>query len=195
MEKHGVLIAVVTALAATPLPARAANPSLRFAISAADSKASAKVAFFGLASKTARFPALAGVVAIDPRQTGSIVIDVSLDAAQLAAGDNVTEARLKGPNFFDAAHTPVIRFVGGRLRVRNAMTAQIDGQLTAHGITRPVTLDVAFSRPIALIDGTTAVRIDGTTSIDRRAFGMTSYPFIVGRSVAIRLDIALAPTR
>lgn len=175
------------------VPAQAADAPLHLTVAPAASSASAKVAFFGLASKTAQFPAISGTVAIDRDHPDTIAIDVTIDASRLTAGDALTQARLKGPAFFDVAHTPMVRFTGGRLQRLDASHARIDGALTARGITKPLALDVRFSQPIARIDGKEAIQIEGETRIDRRQFGMTSYPFIVGRTVTITLDIHLQP--
>lgn len=173
------------------IPASAAPPATHRYMIDGPSTATAQVAFFGLAKRQARFPQVSGTVAIDPADTARIAIDVTLDASQLTASDDLTRDRLRGPAFFDVSRTRTVRFVGGQMRATGPASAVIDGTLTARGISRPVTLDVQFSRPIAQAGSASEFRLTGRTRIDRTDFGMTSYRLIVGRKVDVALDITL----
>ena len=173
------------------IPASAASPSThRYAINGA-STATAEVAFFGIAKRQARFPQVSGSVTIDPTDMARIAIDVTLDASQLTASDDLTRKRLRGPAFFDVTRTRTVRFVGGQMRQTGPTSAVVDGTLTARGVSRPVTLDVQFSRPIAQAGTVSEFRLTGRTRIDRTDFGMNSYRLIVGRKVDVALDITL----
>lgn len=116
----------------------------RYAIDAASSDVSARVAFFGLASKTARFPKMTGSIALSPEDPRRIDLKVKLDGTALTAPDTVTLARLKGPNFFDVARHPNIVFEGREMVLTGGTSATVMGQVTARGVTRPATLAVTF---------------------------------------------------
>lgn len=158
------------------------------------SAATAEVAFFGITKRQARFPRVSGTVMIDPADLARIAIDVSLDASQLTASDDLTRNRLRGPAFFDVTRTRTVRFVGGQMRATGPASAVVDGTLTARGVSRPVTLDVQFSRPIAQAGTVSEFRLTGHTRIDRADFGMNSYRLIVGRKVDVVIDITLRRT-
>ena len=162
----------------------------RYAIDPAATAITARVGFFGLASKTARFPAVSGGIALDPARPQAIALAIVLDARQLVAGDPVTLARLKGPSFFAVAQYPEIRFAGSRMAVDPGGAARIFGTLTARGITRPVVLSARFTRPP--MPGQ-PITLDAATTIDRRDFGMTAYRLIVGSKVRITIAARLAP--
>jgi polyisoprenoid-binding protein YceI len=181
------LLCLVTGVAAR------ADQVNRFAIDAAQSTVSARVAFFGLAHKTARFPAISGGIALDPRQPEQIALDVSLDARALQAGDKVTLARLKGPNFFDVERHPTVRFVGRSMRITGPLTADVQGELTARGVTRGEVLKVTFDRPPDTIGGQEPVTLSGTMTIDRRHYGMTAWSLIVGNRVTIAIRARMVP--
>lgn len=172
----------------------AAAPDRRYTIDAAASGVSARVAFFGVASKTARFPRVSGGIALASGQPEQIDLKVSIDATALTAPDSVTLARLKGPGFFDVARYPTISFAGREMRMTSNRNARIAGQITARGVTRPAVLAVQFSASPLRSDARTPLTLDGETVIDRRAFGMTAYPLIVGRKVTIRIRATLVPT-
>lgn len=171
-----------------------AAPTHRYTVDAAQSQVSARVAFFGLASKTAQFPKVSGGITLARDTPERIDLTVNLDARALTAPDSMTLARLKGPAFFDVARHPTVVFRGDTMRLIGDTTAIIAGQITARGVTRPATLTVRFASPPLLADGRRPLSLDGETVIDRREFGMTAYPLIVGRKVKIRIRAALVPT-
>lgn len=170
-----------------------ATTSWRYALDGAASDVSARVAFMGMSSKTARFPTLTGNVALVPGQPDAIELNVALDARALRAGDGQTLDRLKGPSFFDVANYPSIRFAGRSMRMTGARTAEVSGELTARGITRPQVLNVTFERAPQSITGGEAMGLVGTMAIDRRHYGMTSWSGIVGNKVDITIRTRMLP--
>ena len=128
-------------------PTKPAPTAQRYTIDQAASSVSAKVAFFGLASKTARFPKMEGDVRIVPGQTEGARIDVTFDATALEAPDSVTLSRLRGEKFFWVEKYPQVRYVGEDLTLTSATKGMLKGQLTARGVTNPATLDIEFNTP------------------------------------------------
>ena len=187
--KRWALPGLVLALSA---PALAAGP-WAYALDSGSSDVSARVAFLGLASKTARFPAMSGQVTLLPGQPGAIALDVSLDARALRAGDGVTADRLKGPAFFDVTNHPVVRFSGRTMRRTGPRTADVSGELTARGVTRPQVLKVTFERDILDLSAQVPVGLVGRMTIDRRAYGMTAWGGIVGNKVDIAIRTRMLP--
>lgn len=184
-----LLIAPLLALVA--LGNTAAMP-LRYTLDATASNVSAKVPFFGLSSKTARFPRMQGAVTIVPGAPERAVIDVTFDATAIEAPDSVTLARLRGDKFFWVEKYPTIRFVGRSLKLSSATQGTVSGELTARGVTRPQTLTVAFDAdPLGQVGR--PVSFTGTTTIDRRQYGMKSYQLLVGNKVDIVLKARMLP--
>lgn len=172
--------------------ANTASVPQRYAIDPASSNVSAKVPFFGLASKTARFPRMAGDVTIVPGAPERAVIDVTFDATAIEAPDSVTLARLRGDKFFWVEKYPSIRFMGRSLKLTSPTRGTVLGELTARGVTQPATLAVTFDAdPLAQVGK--PVSFTGTTTVDRRKFGMKSYQLIVGNQVDITLKARMVP--
>ncbi len=164
----------------------------RYTLDASASNVSAKVPFFGLASKTARFPKMQGAVTIVPGAPERAVIDVTFDATAIEAPDPVTLGRLRGEKFFWVEKYPSIRFVGRSLKLSSATRGTVSGELTARGVTRPATLAVTFDNDPAAVTGK-PVSFTGTTTIDRREYGMKSYQLVVGNKVDITLKARMLP--
>ena len=93
------LLPLLALLAPLLLVANSAAP-LTYTLDASASNVSAKVPFFGLSSKTAKFPKMSGSVRIVPGQPERALIDVTFDATALEAPDSVTLKRLRGEKFF-----------------------------------------------------------------------------------------------
>jgi polyisoprenoid-binding protein YceI len=164
----------------------------RYVLDASASNVSAKVPFFGLASKTARFPRMQGAVTIVPGAPERAVIDVTFDATAIEAPDTVTLARLRGDKFFWVEKYPTVRFVGRSLKLSSATSGTVSGELTARGVTRPQTLSVSFDHdPLTQLGK--PVSFTGTTTIDRRQYGMKSYQLVVGNKVDIVLKARMLP--
>lgn len=185
---------VTAAFALITVPAQAGSsasaPPDHYRIDPRQTDITARVAFFGLASKTAGFPAVSGGITLDPARPHAIALTIVLDARQLTAGDPVTLARLRGPSFFAADRYPEIRFAGTRIDMTAGTAARITGTLTARGITRPIVLDARFAEPPR---SGQPITLTASAAIDRRDFGMTAYRFIVGSKVRIAIAARFLP--
>ncbi|MBO6769121.1 MAG: YceI family protein [Erythrobacter sp.] len=166
---------------------------LSFTLDAMGSDVTAKVAFFGLASKTARFPEMEGTVQIVPGEPERAVIDVTFDATALEAPDRTTLRRLRGEKFFWVERYPEIRFVGRSLKLESATRGIVAGELTARGVTLPQVLNVEFDRDPLTASPGEAIGFTGEMTIDRRDYGMKSYQIIVGNKVDISLRARMVP--
>jgi polyisoprenoid-binding protein YceI len=169
-----------------PLAAHA-QETLRYVVDKAASHVDAKVAFFGFATKSAHFPDMTGTFDVSPTNLEGMDMAVDIDARTLTTGDSETK-RLRGAQFFDVAHHPILHFVGKRMTMTGERTAIVEGRMTARGVTQPVKLAVTFSIPPIETGGYQPITITGTTTIDRYAFGMRAFPVIIGRMVNVRIS-------
>jgi len=175
------------------LLANSTDTSLNYTLDSNASDVTAKVPFFGLSSKTARFPKMEGAVRIVPNNPEAARINVTFDATALEASDTVTLSRLRGEKFFWVEKHPQLRFAGHRLTLTSATKGRVEGQLTARGITQPATLNVTFDTPPLSATPQEKITFTAKTTIDRRKFGMKSYPLIVGNKVKITLRATMLP--
>jgi len=186
------LLSALAALALVLLPAAAMAGDLRYVVDRSASRVDAKVAIFGIATKTASFPDMSGTFNLSFADLEALDMVVDIDARTLTTGDSQART-LKGKSFFDVAHYPTVHFVGKRLHMTGDRTADVEGQITARGITRPIKLAVTFSVPPFSTGGTQPISIVGTGVIDRRQFGMTAYPFIIGSMVKVTIRARMVP--
>jgi polyisoprenoid-binding protein YceI len=153
---------------------------------------------------TVRHLAISNVTGNFTKVTGNVVLnEKDITQSQVSAGidvgsvDTRVEARnkdLKSPNFFDVEKYPTIEFKSKRI-VSGGGKLQVIGDLTIHGTTREVTLDVDGPTP-ELSDpwGNSRRGISATTTINRRDFNLTYNSLlktgeaVVGDNVKIQID-------
>jgi len=187
------MMIVLALLAPSALLASSAVP-LTFVLDSSASSVSAKVPFFGISSKTAEFPQMAGEVTIVPGQSEGALIDVTFDARELQAPDETTLKRLRGEKFFWVEKYPSIRFVGKDLQMKSPTSGTVKGELTARGVTNDEVLDVTFDTPPEQAEPGQAVMLTGKMTINRRDYGMRSYQLIVGNKVKISIRARMVPS-
>lgn len=184
---------IALALAALVTVSNAPAAERVYLLASEASEARARVAFFGLASKTARFPALRGSVRIDPDRPEQARIEVTIDARMLEAPDRTTLNRLRGEKFFWVDKYPVVRFTGNGITLSTPTRGKVSGTLTARGISKPQVLNVEFAADPAKTPPGSAIDLIATTRIDRRDYNMNSYQLIVGNKVDITLNTRMVP--
>jgi polyisoprenoid-binding protein YceI len=105
---------------------------------------------------------------------------------------------LRSPHFLDVAKYPTITFKSTRAESAGAGKLRVTGDLTIHGVTKPVVLDVdASSQPINDPMGKgLRMGASATTKINRNDFGITTMAGVVGDEIQITLDVEMTrPTK
>ncbi len=184
--------AFLTALALTlPLPLCAVAAPVAYALEAAKSKVGFVFTLNNNAAKGS-IPIKSSNIRIDLNALQRSSVDVTLDVRKARTGLFFATEALKGPSVLHTKKFDTIRFVstGIRLSPSGQLSggAQITGNLTIRGVTKPVTLNATLFRQ----SGTDASDLSRlgfrlTGAISRAAFGATGYKDLVDDT--IRLDI------
>jgi polyisoprenoid-binding protein YceI len=135
-------------LALALLPAIATANVERFTIDPPHTIPHFSLEYHGYATFTGRFDKTTGKFSVDRTgKKGSL--ELNIDAASLTTGDSERAGRprtrdehLRSADFFNVAEFPRITFKSTDVRFNGDMPAEIDGQLTLLGVTRPLTLKV-----------------------------------------------------
>jgi polyisoprenoid-binding protein YceI len=155
-----------------------------------------KVRHVGLAKVRGRFAGFEGTVQVG-EQPEDTRVNVTIDAASVDTKDERRDTHLRSADFFDVEHYPtwVFRSTG----VRGAGSQWVlDGELTAAGVTRPLTFEVDFEG-VAANDPVFGTRAGfaAKAEVNREDFGITfnmaleTGGFVVGKTVTIELDVEL----
>ena len=96
---------------------------------------------FGFSNPTARFDKIEGSVLLDKADLTKSSISVTLPVEGLDTRVAKLDEELKSPDFLDATKYPTITFKSTRVEQTGENRLKITGDLTVHGVTKPVTLD------------------------------------------------------
>jgi polyisoprenoid-binding protein YceI len=123
-------------------------------------------------------------------------VEARIDASSVDTGMDARDAHLRSQDFFDAAKFPELVFrSSGIKKVGDDYT--IDGELTMHGQTRPVTLDAAIGGIVPDMRGGRRAGFSASTKISRKDWGLTwnsaleSGGVLVSDEVKITMDVAV----
>lgn len=142
-----------------------------------------------------RFTKVSGTLDYDEAAPQKSKISASITAASLTTGEPLVDNELKGASFFNVKASPVIAFKSLSVRPGSAMAADVSGEITVNGITKPVVLKVSLEPhdDPALKYDAGARRFLATTRIQRSAFNMTDYQSMVDDDIDIEIDAIVRP--
>ena len=95
----------------------------------------------GLDNWRGKFNSTSGTIELD-RQKGEGTVELTIDPASIDYGLDKLNDWAKGPNLFDVAKYPTATYKGRLVGFRNGVPSRVEGELTLHGITKPVALDI-----------------------------------------------------
>ncbi len=100
------------------------------------------VGHLGVSEFQGRFNKISGTFTLNPSRPEQSRIEVEVPISSLDTGYAPRNKDLLGPDFFNAKQFPVMRFVGKKYQPKKGGRALLAGDLTLHGVTRPVTFEV-----------------------------------------------------
>jgi polyisoprenoid-binding protein YceI len=156
------------------------------------SAAQFSVRHLGISTVRGQFEKLSGSVTYDPASPDKTSIAASIDANSVNTRVDMRDNDLRSPNFLDVAKYPTITFKSKRIHHSGSGALKVVGDLTIHGVTKEVTLDVDGPTP-AIKDpmGNSRIGASASTKINRRDFGVNGAPAMAGDEVLITLDIEM----
>jgi polyisoprenoid-binding protein YceI len=143
----------------------------------------------GFSTFTAKVGGASGTVSLDTAaKTGSA--DITLDANAIYTGVQKFDDHLKSPDFFDVKKFPKITFKSQKFTFSGDKLTSIAGDLTVHGVTKPVTLTVdsmtCRDHPMAKVP---ACGADARATVKRSDFGMSMYVPAVADEITLLIGI------
>jgi polyisoprenoid-binding protein YceI len=185
-----IIVSAIALLASLPAFAQTST----WNIDPAHSNAQFTVRHLGISNVTGSFTKVAGTVTLNEQDIAQSQVSASIDVNSIDTRVEARDKDLKSPHFFEVEKYPTIEFKSKRT-VSSAGKLQVIGDLTIHGTTREVTLDVDGPTP-ALTDpwGNLRRGISATTTINRKDFNLTynntlkSGEAMIGDTVKIQID-------
>lgn len=144
------------------------------------------------------FTKVSGTVQIDSQDHTRSSVQVVIDAASISTRDEQRDQHLRSPDFLDVANFPTIEFRSTRVTRDSNGALKLAGNLTIHGVTKEIVLDVEDGAS-ELRDpwGNTKRGASATTKLNRKDFGLQwnlaleTGGFVVGDQLKIEIDVEL----
>lgn len=147
----------------------------------------------GLSTVRGTFTKVSGTAQYNPADSSKDVIDVTIDAASVDSRVDARDNDLRSPKLLDAQKYPTITFKSKRVEPAGTGKLKVTGDLTIHGVTKEVVLDVdGPSAPLTDPRGNSHMGASATTTINRQDFGVSAYPpAMIGNDVTITIDVEM----
>ena len=134
-----------------------------------------------------------GTLTLDPKKPAAAKVSIDVPIANLRTGISALDEHLMKSDFFDAAKFPKATFVSTSVKPDGATSAEITGNLTIKGVTKPVTLDADFygaGKAPAMAGGKENVGFVATTTVKRSDFNMGYGVPMVGDAIELKIVAA-----
>jgi polyisoprenoid-binding protein YceI len=182
------------AIAAAIVPVLAAAETTTWNIDPVHSETSFGVKHLVVSTVRGHFGKTSGVIKIDDADITKSSVQATIDTTTIDTREPKRDADLKSANFLDVEKHPTMTFASTKVDKVGSDSLKVAGNLTLHGTTKPVVLDVTYSQPVKGMQGETRRGFSGTTKINRKDFGLLYSKAveagpIVGDEVAIQLDV------
>lgn len=142
----------------------------------------------GIAKVRGRFTQAESKVEVSEARHGSVKATIHADS--FTTGNDDRDAHIKSADFLDVENFPHLTFEG------DYDGEELAGNITIHGVTRPITFLVEHSEPVVDPFGNTRVGAEAVASISRKDFGLTwNAPLEAGGVLVgdrVKLDLALS---
>jgi polyisoprenoid-binding protein YceI len=157
------------------------------------SSAQFSVRHLGVSTVRGAFTKVSGSVQYDEANPGKSSIQATIDTASVDTRVEMRDNDLRSPRFLDAQKFPSITFQSKKVEAAGAGKLKVTGDLTIHGVTKEVVLDVEATPAIKDPMGKDRLRMgaSATTRVNRNDFGVSGLPGIVGDDITITLDVEM----
>ena len=172
--------------------------TVTYIIDPSHSTAGFKVRHLMVSNVRGEFSGVSGTVVFDAQEPANSKVEAAIDATTIQTRDSQRDQHLKSADFFDVEKFPKIAFVSKKVAPVGEGEWRIVGDLTVHGVTREVDLDVEGPTPEVKDPwGNIKIGATATTKLDRRDFGLVfnmaleAGGVLVGDEVAIELELEM----
>jgi polyisoprenoid-binding protein YceI len=174
------------------------SQAVTYVIDPIHSTAGFKVRHLMVSNVRGEFSGVAGTVVFDAEDSANSKVEAAIDATTIQTRDNQRDQHLKSADFLDVEKFPKIAFISKKMVPIGDGEWRVVGDLTIHGVTREVDLDVEGPTPEVKDPwGNIKIGATATTKLDRRDFGLVfnmaldAGGVMVGDEVTIQLELEL----
>lgn len=177
-------------LASLSSPTPVAAKSESFELDPVHTRVAFQVSHAGFSNPIGTFSGITGTLSFDEDDWTTAQLSVRIPIDTLNLGDSDWQGKILDPTFFNSAKFPEARFVSSKVEKTGEHTAQVTGELTLHGTTRPVVLAVtlnALKRHPLTFKRTAG--FSATATLSRKEFAMGAWSSFIGDDVHLIIEL------
>lgn len=171
-------------------PRDAAAPAT-FTIDGTHSSVEFSVRHMMVSNVKGSFQKVTGTATYDANNLAASKLEATIDVNTINTNEPKRDAHLKSPDFFDAAKYPAMTFKSAKF-TKSGDGLKVTGDLTIHGVTKPVTFEVETTPEVKDGYGKTRMGASATTRINRKDFGLIWNQVLEAGGVAVSDEVKLA---
>jgi polyisoprenoid-binding protein YceI len=174
------------------LPVLAAADPVTYKVDADHSGVGFSIRHF-VSNVSGRFRDFDGVIKYDKANPAASSVEFTVKAASIDTSNNDRDEHLRSKDFFDVQKFPTLTFTSTKVVAKDANTLEVTGNLTMHGVTKPVTFPVTLLGTVKTPKGEKA-GFESNFKVDRKEYGITwnnvldSGP-VLGDDVKVNIEI------
>jgi polyisoprenoid-binding protein YceI len=154
------------------------------------------VSHFGYSHSLGRFHASKGSLDFDGKDWTKASVQTTIDATSLDLGNATWKEHVSDPRFLDVAKYPTMEFKSTKVEVVGENKLLVHGDLTLHGVTKPVVLDTTVNKAAPHpMSRRPAAGFSASTSLKRSDYGIVQSLPSVGDDVTIRIEVEASVKR
>lgn len=157
-----------------PAPKSEPTKGAKFSVDDVHSSLIFGIEHMGVSNFYGRFNDLGGSYTLDMSNPEASTFEITAATDSVDTANGGRDKHLKGPEFFNAGDFPIISFKSTKVSKTADNKLQMTGDLTVHGVTKPVTIEMKVYPPKNTERGTKS-GIAGQFNIKRTDFGMDTY--------------------
>ena len=182
------LLVASGALAAPTTPTLSTVKAGTYKVDGYHTQVGFKLSHFGFTNYSGLFSGATGSLHLDPANPAASKLEVTIPVQSLLTTVPVLTDELKGDKWFDTAKFPQATFTSTSVSVGPNGEAVISGNLTLHGVTKPLVLHAhLMGAGVNPIDKAYTVGFEATATLKRTDFGVSLYAPAVGDEVQLSI--------
>jgi polyisoprenoid-binding protein YceI len=197
MKSLKLLVSALATSAALAVSLSAVADTTSWTLDGSHSRVGFTVPHLVVSSVSGRFKVISGTVALDEANLAKSQVSITIQTNSIDTDEPKRDEHLRSPDFFDVAKYPTITFESTKITPAGGTKYKLQGNLTLHGVTKPVTLDANISKAIKNPWGkmVRGVKIGG--KVKRSDFGLTwnkaleTGGMVVGDEVTLDIQVEI----
>ena len=160
-----------------------------WSVDPAHSTAIFRVKHFGASWQYGRFNDISGTLVLDDADPSKSTIELTIKTDSVDTNNQKRDDHLKSPDFFNAAQYPTMTFKSKTIAVKSAGVWTVTGDLTMHGTTKTVTVDLERVGTGKDPWGGTRTGAETTFTLKRSEYGVSGLPDGLGDEVRVIVSV------